>query len=124
MPAGLLAVAHLAGCAAVALLGWLYWAMSVSEGSEPGSEPRFAILGLALLVVAAGMSITLATGRRRLALVLLVLEAVLGAALVWNWLDVSIQSDSWVYVGAVAVKLTGLGAMAAAEPRQARPGAR
>ena len=113
-PAWVLSAANTAGCAAVAWLGWLYWALSHSEGTgDPNAS--YLVLGLALLVCSVGTMILLARRRRLLAGVFLAAEFATGVAILLQGLDASVHSDQWLLVTAFAIGLTGVRAIAAAQ---------
>ena len=116
VPAGLLIAAHVLGCAFVAWLGWLYWALSKSEGATPGSNPEFLFLGLPLLLLAVAMWLALVRRRRLVATALFIVEAAIGVVILLRGLELSDRSDELLYVLALAIGLTGIGAIAAAEP--------
>lgn len=122
VPAWLLTIANVGGCAFVAWMGWLYWALSKSEGNTPGSDVTYLLLGAALLLVAVAMCVALNRRHRLVGAILLALELGIGLAILLRGLGDSIHSDEWLYLLALGVGLTGVGAIDAAESPEDVPG--
>lgn len=116
-PAALLVTAHLIGCAFVAFVAGLV--AGLGENRTPAEQTdaeRLALMMLGLFGLAIVWWICLLLRRWSIAVVAFVVESVLGAVLVLRWLEESVHSDEWVYVLALAIALTGLGALAITMP--------
>jgi hypothetical protein len=121
MRAGLLMAVHVFSCAVAALFSWILLALDESEETEgQGSGFEATVLSLALLVLGVGVWIALAKGsRRRLAVLLVVAEAVIGI-LIWRALDTSVN-DFLIQLAALIIVGSGLGAAALARPGRRVP---
>jgi hypothetical protein len=114
-PAALLTTLHLLGCAFIAWLALLVIGLGENRTSaEQESAERFGYLMFGLFGLAILVWLLLLARRWWWAVLVSGAEALVGLALVVRWLEESVHSDAWVYVTALAIALTGLGALTCA----------